>query len=80
MSATFLRRIRKHLLVAVVFEVFLVAVVLKHVLWVVFPEPLSFMDVKRAGLGLYLLTLSPPRDWGRQTWWNKRRLNIIGAV
>ncbi len=59
--------IRKHLLVAVLFEVFLVAVVLKHVLWVVFPEPLSFVDVKRTGLGFHLLTLSAPRDWGRQT-------------
>lgn len=58
---------RKHVLVAVVFEVFLVAVVLKHVLWVVFPEPLSFVDVKRAGLCLHLLTLSTPRDGGRQT-------------
>lgn len=48
MSATCLSGTRKHLLVAVVFEVFLVAVILKQVLWVVFPKPLSFVDVKRA--------------------------------
>lgn len=60
-------RIRKHLLVAVVFEVFLVAVILKDVLWVVLPKPLSFMNVKRAGLGLHFLTLSAPWNWGRET-------------
>lgn len=58
-------RIRKHLLVAVVFEVFLVAVILQHVLWVVFPEPLGFVDVKRARLRLHLFTLSAPGHWGR---------------
>lgn len=65
---------KKHLLVAVVLEVLLVAVVLKYVLWVVFPEPFGFVDVERAGLGLNLLPLPAPWDWGRQTWWNKARL------
>lgn len=62
---------REHLLVAVVFEVFLVAVVLKHVLRVVFPEPFGFVDVERARLGFHLLTLPAPRDWGGQACWNK---------
>lgn len=54
---------REGLLVAVVFEVFLVAVVLKHVLRVVFPKPLCLVDVKRAGLGFHFLALSAPWDW-----------------
>lgn len=49
-----------------VFEVFLVAVILKDVLWVVLPKPLSFVNVKRAGLGLHFLTLSAPWNWGRE--------------
>lgn len=67
LSATFLSMTRKHLLVAVVFEVFLVAVILKDVLWVVLPKPLSFVNVKRAGLGLHFLTLSASWNWGRKT-------------
>lgn len=66
-SATFLSMTRKHLLVAVVFEVFLVAVILKDVLWVVLPKPLSFVNVKRTGLGLHFLTLSASWNWGRKT-------------
>lgn len=66
-SATFLSMTMKHLLVAVVFEVFLVAVILKDVLWVVLPKPLSFVNVKRAGLGLHFLTLSASWNWGRKT-------------
>lgn len=50
------------------FEVFFVAVVLKHVLWVVFPKPLGFVDVKGAGLDFHLLALSAARDRSRQTW------------
>lgn len=58
---------QKDLLVAVVFEVFLVAVILQDVLRIVLPQPLSFLDVKRAGLGLHLLALSAPRNWSRQS-------------
>lgn len=51
-----------------VFEVFLVAVVLKDVLWVVLPKPLGFVNVKRTGLGLHLLAFSAPWNRGRKTW------------
>lgn len=60
------RAISEYLLVAVVFQVLLIAIVLKHMLRVVLPEPLSLVDVKRTRLGLHLFTLSPPRNWGRQ--------------
>lgn len=61
----------KHLLVAVVFQVLLVAVVLKHMLRVMLSKPLSLVDVKRARLSLHFLTLPAPRDWGRQAWETK---------
>lgn len=51
-----------------VFEVFLVAVVLKDVLWVVLPKPLGFVNVKRTRLGLHLLAFSPPWYRCRKTW------------
>lgn len=56
----------EHLLVAMMFQMLLVAVVLQHVLRVVFPEPLSFVDVKRTSLGLHLFAFSAPRYRGRQ--------------
>ena len=46
-----------------VFQVLLVAVVLKHVLGVVLPKPLGLVDVKGARLGLHLLTLPAARNW-----------------
>lgn len=50
-----------------VLEVFLVAVVLEDVLWVVLPQPLRFVDVEGAGLSLHLLALSAPRNWSGQS-------------
>lgn len=50
-----------------VLEVLLVAVVLQDVLWVVLPQPLGFVDVKRAGLSLHLLALPAPRNRSRQS-------------
>lgn len=62
-----MRTPQEGLLVAVVLEVLLVAVVLEDVLWVVLPQPLGLVDVKRAGLSLHLLALSAPRNWSRQS-------------
>ena len=54
------------LLVTVVLEVLLVALVLQHVLGVVFPEPLRLVDVEGAGLRLHLLPLASARHRSRQ--------------
>lgn len=59
----FRRRLRKHLLVTVVFEVFLVAIILKDVLWVVLSKPLCFVNVKRTRLSLHFLAFSA--TWNR---------------
>ena len=53
-------------LVTVVLEVLLVALVLQHVLGVVFPEPLGLVDVEGAGLRLHLLPLASTRHRRRQ--------------
>lgn len=63
---------RVNLLVAVVLEVFLVAVVLEHMLRIVLPQPLGLVDVERAGLGLHLLALATPGNRCRQTWGRRK--------
>lgn len=44
-------------------EMLLVPVVGQHVLRVVLPDPLCFLNVKPAGLSLHLLPLPAPRNW-----------------
>lgn len=59
------------LLVAVLFEVFLVAVVLKHNLWVTVDQPVCILQLRWTQLVLQLLAFTTPRDRSRQTWTGK---------
>lgn len=59
---TRLLKLKTHILVAVMLKMLLVSVIRQHVLRVVLPEPLGFLNVKAAGLGLHLLSLPAPRN------------------
>lgn len=51
-----------HRLVAVLFEVFLVALILQHHLWVTMDQPVSILHLSNIQLILQLLPLPTPRN------------------
>jgi len=56
------------------FEVFLVAVVLKHGLWVTVDQPVSILQLRWTQLVLQFLSFPTTRDRSRQTWTGKKQL------
>lgn len=56
------------------FEVFLVAVVLKHDLWVTVGQPVSILQLRWTQLVLQFLSFTTTRDRSRQTWTGETQL------